>query len=149
LSIPADLQLAFRGQEGSTHLCQRARPAVVSSLAFQASLALGGSPLWKTVSSKSSRNCCACCAYSSRSFCSATSCAHFEVLPEPRGVGGVAGVVGWVLEEAGCLPRVAVRFLGGVSRDGAFVTGGVILIGLFADLVGSLKWRSDRDRPLG
>jgi len=145
LSIPVDHGLAFRVQEGSTYLCQRARPAVVSSLPFQASLVLGGSPLWKTVLFRSSKN---CCAYSSRSFCSATSCARFEVLPEPRGVDGMVGGVGWVLEEAGRLPGVAIRFLGAGSRDGAFVTGGVILIGFFADLGGSLERRSDRDRPL-
>jgi len=132
-------------QEGSAYLCQRARPAVVSSLAFQASLVLGGSPFWKTVMFRSSKN---CCAYSSRSFCSAASCARFEVLPEPRGVEGMAGVIDWVSEEAGCLAGVAVRFLEAVSRDGVFVTGGVILIGFFADLGGSLEWRLGEDRPL-
>ena len=123
-------------EEGSVYLCQRARPAVVSSLAFQASLVSGGSPFWKTFLFRSSKN---CCAYSSRSFCSAISCARFEILPEPRGVEGMAGGVGWISEEAGCLPGVVVRFLGAVSRDGVFVAGGVILIGFFADLGGLLE----------
>ena len=83
---------------------------------------------------RSSKN---CCAYISRSFCSAIACARFEVLPEPRGVEGMAAGVDWVSGAADCL-GVAVRFLGAVPRDGVFVTGGVILIGFFADLGGSL-----------
>jgi len=41
-----------------------------------------------------------------------------------------------------------MRFLGAVSRDGDFATGGVILIGFFADFGGSLEWGSDRGRLL-
>jgi len=55
----------------------------------------------------------------------------------------MAGGVGWVLEAVGRLLGVAVRFLGVVPWDGVFVTGGATLIGFFADLGGSLGWRSE------
>jgi len=135
MSIPVNLQSMFRVQGGWAYLCQRARPAVVSSLAFQASFVSGGSPFSKTVLFRSSKN---CWAYSSRSVCSAAACARFDILPEPRGVGGMVGEVGCVPEAAGCL-GVATRFLGAVSRDGVFTTGGVILMGFFADFGGSLE----------
>jgi len=136
MSIPINIQSTFRVQGGWTYLCQRARPAVVSSLAFQASFVSEGSPFSKTVLFRSSKN---CCAYSSSFFCSTAACARFETLPEPR--GGVC----WVSGIADCL-GVAVRFFGAVSRDGVFATGGVILIGFFPDFGGSLGQRSDQDR---
>lgn len=145
MSISIGLRQAFcvRGG-GRTYLCQRARPAVVSSLAFQASFVSDGSPLPNTVLFRSSKK---CCAYSSSSFRSAASCARFEILPELRGVEDVAGVAGWVSEAADCF-GFAVRFFGSVSRDGVFTAGGITLIGFFADLGGSLGWRSDRDKLL-
>jgi len=88
MSIPINIQSTAYVQDGRTYLCQRARPAVVSSLAFQASFVSGGSPLSKTVLFRSSKN---CCAYSSSSFCFAAACTRFEVFPEPRGVDGMAG----------------------------------------------------------
>lgn len=132
MSVSINLQPIFRVQRSGTYLCQRARPAVVSSLAFQASFVSEGSPFLKMVSFRSSKN---SCAYSSSSFCSAAACARFEILPEARGVEGVAGVVGWVSEVTDCF----VRFFGTVSRDGVFATGGVTLIGFFADSGGLLK----------
>ena len=143
MPIPVDVQSVFQVQSDRTHLCQRARPAVVSSLAFQASLVSGGSPFLKTVSFRSLKN---CCAYSSRSLCSAAACAFFETFFELRGVGFMAGGVCWVLEVVDRL-GVAVRFFGAVSRSGVFVAG-VILIGFFADFGGSLEWRSNQDKPL-
>jgi hypothetical protein len=58
----------------------------------------------------------------------------------------MAGGVGWVSDVTGCL-GVAVRFFGAVSRDGVFATGGMVLIGFFADFGGSLEWRSGQDKP--
>lgn len=139
---PYSLQSTYHVQNDQTYLCQRARPAVVSNLAFQASFVSGGSPFPKTVLFRSSKN---CCAYSSNSFRSAASCARFEIALERRGVEGIAGGVGWVSEVAVCL-GVAVRFFGAVSRDGVFATGGVILIGFFADFGGSLGWKSDHGK---
>jgi hypothetical protein len=141
VSIPINLQLEFHVQGSRTYLCQRARPAVVSSLVFQASFVSEGRPFSKTFSFTSSKN---RCAYSSSSFCSAAACARFEILREPRGVEGVVGAVGWAPEVGGCF-GVSVRFLGAVSRDGVFTTVGVILTGLFADFGGSLEWRSGQD----
>ena len=120
-------------------MCQRARPAVVSSLMFQASFVSEGRPFAKTVLFRSSKN---CCAYSSSSLRSAAACARFEILPERRGVCGAAGLVDWVSERADCF-GVAVRFFGVVSRDGVFVTVGVILMGFFSDFGGSLGQRSN------
>lgn len=142
MSIPVNLQSMFRVQGGETYLCQRARPAVVSSLAFQASFVSDGSPFPKTVLLRSSKK---CCAYSSSSLRSAAACARFEIFPEPRGVEDVAGTVGRVSGAAGCF-GVAVRFFGAVSRDGVFAAGGVTLIGFFADCGGSLGWGSDQSQ---
>jgi hypothetical protein len=142
VSIPVIVQLGVLALGDGTYLCQRARPAVVSSLAFQLSFVSGGRPFPKTVLLRSSKN---CRAYASSCFCSAAACARFEVLPKPREVDGSAGVVGWVSETDGCLG--VVRFLVAVSREGVFVTGGVILIGLFANFGGSLKFESDLGKP--
>ena len=142
MSISIDLQPTFCVRGSRTYLCQRARPAVVSNLAFQASVVSEGSPPSKTVLFRSSKN---CCAYSSSSFRSAAACARFETLPELRGVDDVAGVVEWVSEVLDCF-GVAIRFFGSVPRDGVFAAGGATLIGFFADLGGSLGRRSDRDK---
>ena len=100
-----------------------------------------GRPLSKTVLFTSSKN---CCAYSSSSFRFAIVCACFEILPEPRGVEGVVGAVGWDLEVEDCF-GVAVRFFGALSRDGVFTAVGVVLTGFFSDFRGSLKWRLGQD----
>lgn len=142
MSVPINLQLTFHVQNSQTYLCQRARPAVVSSLTFQASFVSEGRPFSKTVLFTSSKN---CCAYSSSSFRSAAACARFEILPEPRGVEGVFGEVSLVSEVEGCF-GIAVRFFGSVSRDGVFATTGVILTGFFPNFGGSLKWKSDQDQ---
>ena len=102
-----------------------------------------GRPLPNTLLLRSSKN---RCAYSSSSFRSAAACPRFEVLPEPRGVEGTVGVFDWVSEVAGCLGTV-VRFFGSISREGVPATGGVILIGFFADLGGSLKRMSYQGQP--
>lgn len=145
MSIPIDLQSTFHVQNDQTYLCQRARPAVVSSLTFQARFVSEGRPFSKTVSFASSKN---CCAYSSSSFRSAavrpaTICVRFEIRRELRGVG-VIGAVSWVSEVEDCF-GVAVRFFGTVSRDGVFATVGVTLIGFFSDFGGSLERRSGQD----
>ena len=143
MSIPISLQLTFHTQGGRTYLCQRARPAVVSSLTFQASFVSEGRPFSKTVLFASSKN---CCAYSSNSIRSAAACTRFEALPEPRGVEGAAGPVGWVSVVAGRF-GVVVRSFGAVPRDGVFATAGATLIGFFADFGGSLVWGLDQDEP--
>jgi hypothetical protein len=142
MPIPVVLQLRVNIKNGQTYLCQRARPAVVSSLTFQSSFVSAGSPFPKTVLLRSSKN---RCAYSSSSFCSAAACARFEVLPEPRGVKGMAGIVGWASEVEGRLGGV-VLFFGAALRAGVFATGGVALMGFFADFGGSLEWRSDQGK---
>ena len=134
MSISVTFQSMSDVQNHRTYLCQRARPAVVSNLAFQASFVSGGSPFPKTASFRLSKN---CCAYSSSSFRSAAACACFETPLERRGVEGIVEEVCWVSEAADCL-GVAVRFFGAVSRNGVFATGGVTLIGFFADFGGSL-----------
>jgi hypothetical protein len=126
-----------------TYLCQRARPAVVSSLEFHTSCVSGGSPFPKTVLLRLSKN---CCVYSSSFFRSAAACAPFKILPEPRKVEGVDGAAGRASEVVGCL-GAAVRFLDTVSRDGIFATGGPILMGFLADFGGSLKLKSGRGQP--
>ena len=138
MSIPSNLQSTFHVQGSWTYLCQRARPAVVSSLTFQASFVSDGRPFLKTVLFTSSKN---RCAYSSSSFRSAAARACFEILPGPR---EVEGVVSRVSEVEGCF-GVAVRFFGVVSRDGVFITVGVVLMGFFSDFGGSLEWRSGQD----
>lgn len=132
MSVPVDLWLEVRNQNSCTYLCQRARPAVVSSLTFQTSFVSAGSPFPKTFWLMSSKN---CCAYSSSSLRFAASCACFEVPFEPRGVEDAAGRVSGA---AGCL-GVVVRFFRAVCVGGIFVSRGVVLTGLFADFGGSLK----------
>ena len=128
MSIPVVVQLEVRTQNNRSYLCQRARPAVVSSLVFQASFVSRGSPSPNTVLLRSSKN---CCAYCSSSFRSAAACALLEVFPELREVEALAGVVG----RSGAL----VRFFGTTSRDDVPATRGVILIGFFAECGGLLK----------
>jgi len=142
VSVPINLQSTFHVHGCRTYLCQHARPAVVSSLTFQASFVSEGRPFSKTVLFTSSKN---CCAYSSSSFRSAAACARFEILPEPRGVEGDFGEVSLVSEVEDCF-GVAARFFGAVSRDGVFATAGVILTGFFPNFGGSLKLKLDQDQ---